>query len=155
MTACCTPVPTSHLGAGALAGEINAIVEDRAGAIWIGTFGGVLRYDPQAKAFDHLTHRADDPSSLSSNAVSAVVESAGRLWIGTYGAGLNEVDRQSGRVVQYRQQAGDAARLCGDYIWDLTPSRGVRCGSRPAPGSAVWTAGDFTSTVCPHRKPSR
>jgi ligand-binding sensor domain-containing protein len=40
------PVPTLELGAGALGGEVNTIVEDRAGAIWIGTFGGVLRYDP-------------------------------------------------------------------------------------------------------------
>lgn len=45
---------TSHLGAGALAGEVNTIAEDRAGNIWVGTFGGVVRYDPHAKAFDHL-----------------------------------------------------------------------------------------------------
>jgi signal transduction histidine kinase len=51
-----------------------------------------------------------------------VVESGGRLWIGTYGAGLTEIDRQSGRVVQHRQRAVDAAGLCGNYIWDLTPS---------------------------------
>jgi ligand-binding sensor domain-containing protein/signal transduction histidine kinase len=115
---------TSDLGAGALAGEVNTIAEDRAGNIWVGTFGGVVRYDPHAKAFDHLSAQPGQPEGLSSNAVSGVLEDGeGRIWIGTYGDGLNAVEPVTNRVTQYRHRQADTSGLCGDYIWDITPSR--------------------------------
>lgn len=121
------PAATSHLGAGALAGEVNTIVEDRAGNVWIGTFGGVLRHDPHAKAFDHLAAQPGLREGLSSSAVSGVIEDDdGRIWISTYGDGLNAVEPGTNRVVQYRHRQSDDSSLCGDYVWDITPSkRGV------------------------------
>jgi signal transduction histidine kinase/ligand-binding sensor domain-containing protein len=118
-------VPTLHLGAGALSGEVNTIVEDRAGSVWFGTFGGVLRYDPQAKPFAHLSHEPGSRDTIASNAVSAIYEGQDRrLWVGTYGAGLDEIDRAGGRVVHHRRHPGDAASLCSDYVWDIAPSHG-------------------------------
>jgi ligand-binding sensor domain-containing protein/signal transduction histidine kinase len=120
-------VPTAHLGSGALAGEVNDIVQDRAGAVWIGTFGGVLRYDSGSKAFAHLGHGSGDPARLASNAVSAIYqERGGRLWVGTYGAGLEELDRRTDSIVHLRERRGDPTSLCGDYVWDVAGSARVR-----------------------------
>jgi ligand-binding sensor domain-containing protein/signal transduction histidine kinase len=137
-------VATAHLGAGALAGEVNDIVQDRAGAVWIGTFGGILRHDPRSKAFDHLEHRVGDPNRLASNAVSAVYqEPGGRLWVGTYGAGLEEVDRGTGRIVHHRRRAGDPTSLCGNYIWDVAASARVRLWIGTSTGLCSLEGGRF------------
>jgi signal transduction histidine kinase/streptogramin lyase len=117
-------VPLDHLGLGALTHEILDIVEDRVGAIWLGTFGGVLRFDPHRKAFTQIVHRPGDPQTLASNAVSAVYqEASGRLWVGTFGAGLDAIDAARGTIVHHLPRPGDATSLCNGYIWDLAPSR--------------------------------
>jgi ligand-binding sensor domain-containing protein len=120
------PVPLDHLGLGALTHEITTIVEDRVGTIWLGTFGGVLRFDPHRKAFAQFVHREGDPATLASNAVSSVhLADTGTLYVGTYGAGLDAIDRATGRIEHHRHRTSDPASLCDDYIWDLAPSRHV------------------------------
>ncbi len=126
-------VATDHLRAGALAGEVNALFEDRAGTVWIATFAGVIRLDPNRKAFGHIGHVPGDSSSLSADAVSGVVQDrAGRLWVGTYGTGLDEIDADAGRVRHHRARANEPAALCGDYIWDVAEAR--------SPAEGVWVA---------------
>jgi len=117
-------VPLDDLGLGALTHEITTIVEDRVGSVWLGTFGGVLRFDPNAKPFAQLVHREGDPGTISSNAVSALYqEPSGTLWVASFGAGLDEIARGRGRIVHHSPRPGDPASLCGGYIWDIAPSR--------------------------------
>jgi len=67
-----------------------ALLEARDGSVWIGTDGGVTRW--QEGRFSHWTER----DGLSRNAVRALAEDAdGRIWIGT-GSGLNWIEQ--GRV---------------------------------------------------------
>jgi ligand-binding sensor domain-containing protein/signal transduction histidine kinase len=70
----------------ALPGEVDqgvsAIFQDRAGRVWLGTQGGLLRFD-DLKLF---TTR----DGLSSDDVRAIAEDPeGSLWVGTEGGGLN------------------------------------------------------------------
>ncbi len=82
-----TPPPRQYLlgeNPGFLENFIRALAEDRAGALWVGTHGGVYRFDPNMKHFSRLRHSSTDADSLSQDAVSAVVEgSADELWVGT------------------------------------------------------------------------
>lgn len=60
--------------------EANAIVQDHAGYLWIGGYGGLIRYDG--------TNFVDYSDRLVSSAIrSLFVDSAGRLFIGTNDAG--------------------------------------------------------------------
>ena len=69
---------------------------DRAGVLWVGTFGGGLdRFDPEGSAFIH--HREGD--GLASDRVISILEdgsaddaTAGNLWIAT-GRGLSKLER--------------------------------------------------------------
>ena len=62
---------------------VRSVVEDRAGALWFGTNGGVARWDGRA----FRSFRAGD--DVSEDAVNALyVDDAGRLWAGT-AAGLS------------------------------------------------------------------
>ena len=79
------------------AGPIKAILPTAA-ALWIGSENGVYRADPDGQIRQHLTHRADDPGSLTNNSAETMVQDAsGALWIGTH-SGLNRLDPASGAI---------------------------------------------------------
>ncbi|HTI09390.1 MAG TPA: two-component regulator propeller domain-containing protein [Puia sp.] len=100
---------------------IMDMVEDREGAIWIGTWGGGLdRYDRQRNQFIHFRHDAADPNSLSSNLVIRLLrDSRGVLWVGTEDGGLNMFDRSSGHFVHYRMSKTDEKSLSGNFVKDI------------------------------------
>ena len=66
---------------------VNALLEDREGAMWIGTsFGGLFRYD--GSRFEEVPTTHQDIRSL-------VEDREGNLWVGTFGGGLNRVRRRA------------------------------------------------------------
>ncbi|MFX1380791.1 MAG: GAF domain-containing protein, partial [Promethearchaeota archaeon] len=86
---------------------VNHVYEDGDGILWVGTQGGLLRFDPQAGTFELYTRDPADPHSLSHMNVSSVYEDrSGRLWLGTAGGGLNEFDRSSETFVHYTDKDG-------------------------------------------------
>lgn len=80
---------------------------DRAGILWIGTWGGGLnRLNPATEQFTTYLNDPATPHSLSSDRVQTIFEDrAGNLWVGTAGGGLNKLDRQSGRFTVYKKRS--------------------------------------------------
>src|ERR1700743_1275866 len=59
-----------------------AIAEDSQGFLWLGTQGGLARFD--GYRFHTYLHRDGDAASLPDDFVTALVtDASGRLWIGT------------------------------------------------------------------------
>ena len=82
---------------------IWSLLVDRRGTMWVGTAGGLDRYDRNRDTFDHFRHDPADPFSLPNNIVICLFEDAGGgLWVGTRG-GLSRFDPASGRFVNYRR----------------------------------------------------
>lgn len=69
---------------------IKSLTIDKTGIIWIGTNGGgVNKFDPKRKQFDHI-RKTLHPNSLSYDKIRSLFEdSNGTLWVGTEGGGLN------------------------------------------------------------------
>jgi ligand-binding sensor domain-containing protein len=67
--------------------HITFITEDKAGAIWIGSFGnGVNRYDPKTKQNAHFPNAGHDkPGIQTSSAWSSYNSRDGVLWLGYWG----------------------------------------------------------------------
>ena len=66
---------------------VNALLQDRDGFLWIGTQGGLHRYD--GYEFLRFQHRAGDADSLPDSFVTALAEDAeGRLFVGSNRHGL-------------------------------------------------------------------
>src|SRR5690606_21510026 len=106
-----------------LARSVRALYEDRAGTVWVGTLGGVFRYDPHAKPFTHLTRAPGQANTLSSSVVTAIYEdAAGVRWVGTLGGGLNRVEPE-GRITAFRHRAEDPASLPDDNVWAIHEDR--------------------------------
>lgn len=80
--------------------HVNAIVQARDGYLWVGTFGGLARFDGTAFTLfhGHSRSRSGHTEAPVSDRITALFESRdGRLWIGTEDAGLSVRDRSGFR----------------------------------------------------------
>jgi signal transduction histidine kinase/ligand-binding sensor domain-containing protein len=97
-------------------GIVSALVQDGKGMLWLGTQGGLMRYD--GYRFHTFAHHADDPRSIAFNHISCLWLAAdGRLWIGGSISGLSVYDPGQDRFTNYLP---DATRKDGFSGQDVT-----------------------------------
>ena len=83
---------------------IWSLLVDRAGSLWIGTEGGLDRYDRATDSFIHYRHDAARADSLSNNVVVCLFEdAAGKLWAGTRDGLCRLDDRERGTFTTFRR----------------------------------------------------
>ena len=80
-----------------------AIVEDRAGSLWVGSDGhGLTRFDPKTGRFKTFRHSLTDRFSLSSDLVTQLlIDHAGTLWATTFD-GLDRFDPGTSHFTVYK-----------------------------------------------------
>lgn len=80
--------------------RVRSIYCDRLGYVWIGTKGGLDRYDPRTKTFKHYAaDKNKKPGNITSPIIYAMLEdSKGTLWVGTYD-GLAKYDRKKDKFL--------------------------------------------------------
>ena len=95
---------------------IWSLFVSRKGVLWVGTAGGLDRYDRERDAFVHFRHDPQDPSTLPNNIVLSLCEdAAGELWVGTRG-GLSRLDQASGHFHNYSRATGGIVSPTVDEI---------------------------------------
>jgi signal transduction histidine kinase/ligand-binding sensor domain-containing protein len=105
--------------------EILSIYEDRSGALWIGTRGGLNRLISGASEgslpiFKHWVNEPGDPNSLSHDVIVSIYEDrAGILWIGTNGGGLNRFDRDKEKFSHWVNEPGNPESLSNNDILSI------------------------------------
>jgi ligand-binding sensor domain-containing protein len=96
-------VPASYSGSGSASSTdfVKALLEDHAGNIWIGTFGGGLHiYTPESGTYTNLSYDYNNPYSLSNNEVlSLYMDLSGIIWVGTNG--LDRYNPKKDKFVLY------------------------------------------------------
>ena len=106
--------------------SVNALLQDREGYLWIGTFGGLARFDGERfRAFD----LAGTPGFGSNRILSLYESRSGALWIGTMDGGL--IRLENGVATTFTDRDGLPSRfissITGDAegnVW-IKSSRGV------------------------------
>ncbi|HEX5170188.1 MAG TPA: two-component regulator propeller domain-containing protein [Cyclobacteriaceae bacterium] len=79
---------------------ITAILQDRKGFLWVGTFDGLYKYD--GYSFTKYQYDPFDPNSLSQNFIYTIFEDkAGTIWTSTY-EGLCKFDRSTEKFIRYK-----------------------------------------------------
>jgi ligand-binding sensor domain-containing protein len=129
---------------------IKPLLLDRAGWLWVGTWGaGLQRTNAGNTMLRNLKHSAKRPNGLSHPDISSVLELANGQWlIGTRGNGIDVFDRQRGVVNGYRPGTGQPgalpeanvhalAQTRDGSIWAGTEQAGV---VRQLAGSTAWAA---------------
>jgi len=102
--------------AGSLGSNRNlyALLEDRDGAIWVGTSAGLDRYVSEQDRFDHF--RPPVAVDASHKIISLVQDSRGDIWLGSFDAGLQRLDPASGRFTSYQHAGNDPASLSANDV---------------------------------------
>ncbi|WP_412060220.1 two-component regulator propeller domain-containing protein [Rubrivirga sp. IMCC45206] len=104
------------LGGGPFDRHVATVHEDAAGTVWAGTLGsGLHRLSPALGQVRTYRSVPEDPSSLSSDEVSVILEDRqGVLWVATY-AGLDRFDRARGTAARLRH-TDDPASIASNAI---------------------------------------
>jgi diguanylate cyclase (GGDEF)-like protein len=96
---------------------VTAFAEDHDGFLWVGTQGGLQRWD----GYRFWTYKTvlGDARSLPDNFVNVLyTDRSGRLWVGTNSGGLARYDRESDQFVRYRSDSKDLSRVSVRAIID-------------------------------------
>ncbi|WP_229426873.1 hybrid sensor histidine kinase/response regulator [Massilia atriviolacea] len=88
-------------------------IAPQGGQLWLGTFEGLLRYDPAANTLSSYT---SGPGGLTDNRIQALMtDPGGALWIGTRN-GLNRLDPVSGKIEQILANPSNESALSDPVI---------------------------------------
>jgi len=116
--------------------NINCIIQDSRGFMWIGSRNGLNRYD----GYTFITYRYDarNDSSLSNNMITDLAEDhEGNIWIATQ-SGLNKYVRKTGSFIRYMHDPRNSNSLANNIInkvaidhegllWIATQNGGLDC----------------------------
>ncbi|WP_313916657.1 two-component regulator propeller domain-containing protein [Tahibacter sp.] len=88
-------------------GEVRGLLQTRAGDIWVGTSGGIARYDAASDAFVEVRHGAADASSPVADIYVLFEDRDGLVWTGSSGHGIGVHDPAGATVSVYNHRAAD------------------------------------------------
>ncbi|MCU0288804.1 MAG: ATP-binding protein [Acidobacteria bacterium] len=136
--------------------KIWSIVEGKDGHFWIGTDGGIYKFDIHNDKFQHINHDPGRPNSLIHNQVLSICEdNAGNLWIGTDGGGLYNYDPVKRQSFHYSYDPLNSNGISHDRIlsiirdssgilWFGTDGGGIFCLDPSQPGNKPGKELTFT-----------
>ena len=85
---------------------ILSMYMDSFGQIWVGTYGGLMRFDDVGEKIEFYSQEIGDPKSLSNNYVYSIYQDkAGEMWIGTAN-GLNLFNDSKKEFVHFFKKDG-------------------------------------------------
>jgi diguanylate cyclase (GGDEF)-like protein len=104
--------------------RIGALLRDRDGVMWVGTWGeGIARHDPHSRAFRALRYTPNNPDGLAHRAAVRSLEmSDGTIWVGTNGNGIDIFDSNLRRISAHRANPADPGALSDGGITCLAQS---------------------------------
>ena len=112
---------------------IRCMLQDKIGNLWIGTAGGVSKYD--GKSFTHFTEK----EGLSNNIVLSMLEDkSGNLWFGTWGGGVSKYDGKS--FTHFTEKEG----LCNSAVVSMLEDKSGNLWFGTAGGVSKYDGKSFT-----------
>lgn len=97
--------------------NVNAILEDSKGNIWIGTENGLNRTDLDFKSFTHYFSKINSNTQPADNVSLTIMEHKnGEIWIGGYSGGISVLNPRTNTFRYYKNSGKDAASLSCNFI---------------------------------------
>lgn len=97
--------------------NVNTIHAAKDGNLWIGTWGGLNKFDTRTNTFTRYKHDPRNSSSLSNNDVRSIAEdSEGNLWLGTFGGGIVRLNPTSGVFKSFQYSANNASTISSNFV---------------------------------------
>ena len=105
--------------------QINTLLTDTFGSIWVGTAHGLSRYNERTGILEHLRDETGNPDGLLCNeTINKIYEDrSGNIWVGTDASGLGRFDRDRNLFVTHRANANDQFSITDNTIHDILEDR--------------------------------
>ncbi|MDD3875696.1 MAG: two-component regulator propeller domain-containing protein [Bacteroidales bacterium] len=99
---------------------VTAVYTDKAGNIWIGTYGGGINfYQYESQTFSQITNIQGRISSLSNNFIHAITEDCfGNIWVAAW-KGLNRLELNKNNFNHIYQIPEKQNTLSNNIVWDI------------------------------------
>ena len=101
---------------------IDILVDKDEPFLWVGSNGGVSKFNLETHNFKNYRHDPNDPNSLARNTVLKMAEAKdGTIWIGLFGGGLDRLDPKTGNIEHYKHDPMDSQTIGGnsvDYVME-------------------------------------
>ncbi len=100
--------------------QINGMIRDRSGVLWIATNNGLSYYSPKGTKFNNVLLEKTEilnPSALYNKNVKAIAETPGRIWFGTDEGLLCAASSGKKKIIKKISSTGEL------NIWSLTTDR--------------------------------
>lgn len=104
-------------------GVVDALLEDNAGHLWIGTQNGGLdvidlnNFREDNVVFHHNRLNPFDNTSLSNNSIHSLYKDrSGGIWIGTYSDGVNYFHPQKEKFVHIKQRLNNSNSMNNNFV---------------------------------------
>lgn len=101
---------------------VMALIEDKSGNIWIGTFGsGLDKYNISSRKFINFRHNPINQGSLADDDVlSLSIERSGIIWAGSHlGAGITKIQKNRAKFNLYTHKPDEKNGLSDNVIWSI------------------------------------
>ncbi len=93
----------------------NTTFSDKSGILWIGTWPGLFKHDPNQQQFKFIA--IDPPPEIWSMEISSLFEdNEEALWLGTCGRGVLKYDLSKGTVSDFAPNANHKRRLSSRFV---------------------------------------
>jgi len=97
--------------------DINAILEDHAGNLWLGTGDGLGRFDLAQKKVEYFFSNQAEKNAGEQNTINSLYEdSKHRLWVGALGDGLSLFDFERRSFKVYKNDPTDPTSISDDDV---------------------------------------
>jgi signal transduction histidine kinase/ligand-binding sensor domain-containing protein/DNA-binding response OmpR family regulator len=94
--------------------DVNAIVQDKRGFIWIATYNGLCRYD----GYNTLVyrHQKNDSKCISNNRIVALLAEENFIWIGTETAGFDRFNIKTETFESFKYASSNPSSINSNSI---------------------------------------
>jgi signal transduction histidine kinase/DNA-binding NarL/FixJ family response regulator len=98
--------------------NIEAILQDSQGFMWIGTLAGLSRFD--GYHFTTYEREINNPNSLRNNWIRDLYEDRqGMIWIGTEGGGVSRLDPRTNTFTHFLPDPRNPNTIAGDRVFKI------------------------------------
>ncbi|MCF8357869.1 MAG: response regulator [Prolixibacteraceae bacterium] len=96
--------------------DVNCIIEDRAGNLWMATNNGISRFNVTENKWDNFYVNEQKQAQVFLTLCESV---DGKIWAGTYSSGVYIIDGKSGRQLAHYSKNEKNTPFINDYVFDI------------------------------------
>jgi signal transduction histidine kinase/ligand-binding sensor domain-containing protein/CheY-like chemotaxis protein len=99
--------------------HVNTFYDDE-DFLWIGTEGGLDRYDKKKGIYKHFKYEYNNPGSLGGDAIKTIYkDSRGNLWVGVWSGGLNLYNYNTGLFKKYLHNEKSPGSISNSNVYSI------------------------------------